>query len=252
MSLIDKEITALGVSATIDFYKTMAIDALHLPGLSAFVTGADAFLLNIVVDTRKNATFSAELIQTMHHFFSPYQVPWGWLVVADVEQEDIKAFGFDLAFQSPGMYFDLNNALSEAQIEAICIQEENNDLKEWIKPLQEAFPNKDNCEVYRRLNADLLSKGEKKLRHFTAYCEHEAAVSGTLFFSNQAVAVHNMAARPQFRKRGIGMALLAHMMAEASRQGYRHCFLDASDAGLNLYNQVGFKTYCKTSFYKKV
>ena len=117
--------------------------------------------------------------------------------------------------------------------------------------MQEGFPSEDNCEIYRKLNAELLSNGEKKFRHFTAYCENEAAVSGTLFLSDKSVMLHNLAAKNKFRKRGIGTALTVYMMSEAKKLGYKHCFLDSSEEGFRLYKDIGFKVYCMTSVYEK-
>lgn len=251
IELLDEKLTKLGIEAIIDFYKTMAIDQLQLPGLSAFVTGADSLSLNVVIDTRKNANFNLETIKLMSEFFIAHGVPWGWFITAAVETSNIKEHGFNLSYETPGMYFDLDNPLPEIQMDSIVIKEEGNDFKEWILPLQEGFPSEDNCEVYRKLNASLLNKGEKKLRHYSAYSDNESAVSGTLFLSDKSVMVHNLAAKNKFRKRGIGTALTVYMMSVAKKMGYKHCFLDSSDEGFNLYSKLGFKVYCVTSVYEK-
>jgi predicted GNAT family acetyltransferase len=255
IELNDQEITELGVKAIIDFYRTMAIDQLQLPGLNAFVTGVDSSSLNVVLDTRKNSETNAELVNSMADFFKSHQVPWGWFITATAVVNDIERRGFHLLYDAPGMYFDLSKALPVIGVDFdVDIEEVRDDLHEWIEPLLEGFPNEngsnsDDDDIYRKLNANLLQKGEKKLRHFTAYFKGEAASSATLFLSNDSVMLHNLATKNKFRKKGIGTALTLYMMAEAKNAGYRHCFLDSSDEGFNLYSGLGFKVYCVTSVY---
>jgi Acetyltransferase (GNAT) domain len=248
----DKNITELGVEAIIDFYKTMGIDQLQLPGLNAFVTGADSPSLNVVIDTRKNASFTPQIINSMTEFFNNYQVPWGWFITAVAKTDDIEKSGFEFLYQTPGMYFDLSNELQPVQ-NNIFIKEARDDLREWIEPLLEGFPGEsgEDDDVYRKLNAELLLNGEKRLRHFTVYFDNESACSGTLFLSNNSVMLHNLATRNKFRNRGLGAALTLYMMSEAKKLGYKHCFLDSSDDGFSLYSKLGFNVYCVTSVYKK-
>jgi ribosomal-protein-alanine N-acetyltransferase len=252
IELKNPEITEIGVEAIIDFYRTMAIDQLQLPGLNAFVTGADSASLNVVIDTRKNGEFSSEIITLMTDFFKKHQVPWGWFITAKASADDIDKHGFNLLYETPGMYFDLSNVLPKIE-NGIDIKEACDDLMEWIEPLLEGFPSEsgENDDVYRKLNAELLLKGEKKLRHFTIYSNNEAACSGTLFLSDDSVMLHNLATKNKFRNRGLGAALTLYMIYEAKKLGYKHCFLDSSEEGFNLYHRLGFKIYCTTSVYSK-
>jgi ribosomal protein S18 acetylase RimI-like enzyme len=253
IELVDKDITDLGVKAIIDFYNTIAIDKLQLTGLHAFVTGADSPSLNVVIDTRKNEGFSPEITNALTDFFNKHQVSWGWFITAVAETDDIEKSGFELLYQNPGMYFDLSDELQIID-DNVVIKEAHDDLREWIEPVLEAFPGESDEEddVYRSLNAKLLLNGEKKLRHFTIYSNNEPACSGTLFLSDNSVMLHNLATKNKFRKRGFGFALTLHMMSEAKKSGYRHCYLDSSEEGLSVYRKAGFRVYCVTSVYKKL
>lgn len=245
----NQEITEIGVEAIIDFYSTIAIDKLYLPGLNIFATGVDSSFLNVVLDTKAKSEYDAETIATISKFFKHHHVPWGWFITPASKTSHLEKHGFNLLYETPGMYFDLSNDLPQIAMD-IEITEVHDDLKKWIEPLQEGFPSDDNCEAYRKLNAELLQKGEKKLRQFIAYKNNEAAASGTLFLSNNSVMLHNLATKNKFRNQHIGSALTLHMMHEAKKAGYKHCFLDSSDEGFNLYKRVGFKIYCLTSVYE--
>lgn len=245
----NQEITEMGAEAITDYFRTMAVDHVQIGELKAFVTGADSPSLNVVLVTKKNVELNPTIINSMAAFFKKHQVQEGWSIAAMAEIKDIEKKGFNLSFKNLGMYFDLSEPIQNIE-SSITIKEIYNDLKEWILPLREGFPSKDNCEAYRILNAALLHNGERKLRHFSAYYQGEIAASATLFLSDHSVMLHNLATKNKFKKQGIGTALTLHIMSEAKKLGYRHCFLDSSDEGFNLYTRLGFKTYCKTSIYE--
>ncbi len=251
----NNKITEAGVAAINDFYQTISVEQIQLPGIRAFVTGVDSSSLNVVLDTRKNTEqLTSEIISSVTNFFKNHQVPWSWFFPASAPGKEIEKYGFNLTYETAAMYFDLSRLLPATKTDSdVVIKEENNDLHEWIEPIAEGFPNSDNGEAYRRLNANLLSSGEEKLRHFTAYYRGEAAASATLFLSeNGATMLHNLATKNRFRKLGIGSSLTLHLMSEAKKSGYKYCFLDSSDAAFNLYQRLGFKTYCVTSEYEIV
>lgn len=249
--LNNKNIEKLGIEAITDFYKTMAIDTLTLPGLNAFITGTDSPSLNVVIDTRDNQRINDDIIQQISHFFERHHIPWGWFITDASKSGDMEQHSFHLLYETSSMYFDLLNELPEIATNNIDIRNADDELLEWIKPLQDGFPSNDNCEVYRKLNAKLQQSGEKKLRHFTAYYQDEPASAGTLFLSDDAVMIHNLATKNEFLKQGFGTALTLHMMFVAKKVGYKHCFLDSSDEGVNLYSRLGLKVYGKTWVYER-
>lgn len=246
VELKNEVITQIGVESIIDFYRTIAIDRLHFPGLNVFATGVDSSSLNVVLDSKESTELNAQTIDAITKFFANHHVPWGWFITTISKTSDIEKYGFNLLYETPGMYFDLSNKLPNIAVD-VEISEARGDLKEWIKPLQDGFPSSDNGEAYRKLNAELLQKGEQKLRHFTAYSKKQAASSATLFLSDDSVMLHNLATKNKFRQRGMGSALIVYLMNEAKKAGYKHCFLDASAEGFNLYSKLGFKVYCVTS-----
>src|SRR4029078_640694 len=148
---------------------------------------------------------------------------------------------------------NLLNKLPRMKSEFITVEEaEKNDaLKIWIQPINEGFQVNEADDSYRKLNADLLNKGEQKLRHFISYYKNKIAAAGTLFLSNDAVMIHNVATKTDFKNRGLGTTLTLHMMEIAKNIGFKHCYLDSSDEAFNLYKKIGFKVYCTTLIYSK-
>lgn len=248
----DEEITSRGISSIIDFYHTLAKHEFSLSEIKAFVTGIHSPFLNVVFDLRKDRMKSAELVKSVENYFSQYHYPWGWFIIP-ATLNDLSSLGFTLIEESPAMYFDLSNFMPKAKSNSIIIEEvqEKDDLKKWIQPINEGFQAKENDDSFRKLNADLLNKGEKKLRHFIAYYKETLAGAGTLFLSKDAVMIHNVATKIAFQRCGVATALTIHMMELAKNLKFKHCYLDSSSDAYKLYKKIGFKTYSTTLIYNK-
>lgn len=253
VELHDPEITKIGIEALIDFYQTMAIDQLQFPNIVAVVTGDFSSFLNVVIDTRPRRENSLDLIKSATQFFDKHNVLWSWFIAPASHEHDLTQLGFSLLEELPEMYFDLSNPLQNVNNNLITIREadENDDLKEWIIPVNEGFQAPEGEDHFRKLNAAIINSGSGKLRQFIAYYENNIAAAGTLFLSKNAVMLHNLATRNAYTKRGVGTALTLHMMKEAKNLGFKHCFLDSSEGGFNLYKRVGFQVYSTTLIYIK-
>jgi ribosomal protein S18 acetylase RimI-like enzyme len=253
IDLYDEIITQIGINSIIDFYRTIAIDERKFSDAIAFVTGIDSPFLNVLFDLRKERQNSLALIETATSFFSLHEVPWGWFITPASAKNDLIQQGFSLLEEAPAMYFNLLESLPHTKSDFITIQEVNdkNDLSIWIQPINEGFQSEEGDDSYRKLNADLMKKGEKKLRHFIAYYKGKIAAASTLFQSHDTVMLHNLATKADFRKCGIGTALTLYMMEQAKMMGFKHCFLDSSEEAFNLYRKIGFKVYCTTLIYEK-
>ena len=190
---------------------------------------------------------------TVTKFFKAHGLPWSWFITPASHGNDLIEQGFTLLEEAPAMYFDLSQALPTRQSTLITIREldKNDDLTTWIGPINEGFGAKEGDDSYRKLNADILNSGCKKLKHYVAYHQDKLAAAGTLFLSNDSVMIHNVATKIDFKNLGIGTALTLHMMQDAQQLGFKHCFLDASEEAFNLYKKIGFKVYCTTLIYSK-
>lgn len=246
----DDSITKLGIAAIIDFYQTLSIDSLHLDSVHGFATGVNSMFLNVVIDVRKNRISSSPLIQECYNFFSKHTIPWAWFVVPSSENNDLQQHNFCIIEEAPAMYFDLSKSLPDIN-QNLNIQalDNRNDLQSWILPVKEGFGADPSDDSFRLLNVKLLQDNCEKLKHFILYYDNDVVSSGTLFMSNDSVMLHNLATKASYTKRGFGSALTIYMMHHAKELGYRHCFLDSSEEGFNLYNNIGFKVYSTTLIY---
>ena len=243
VDISDQAITNIGNNAAIDFYNTVSLKKLHLDNINAAITGCSSPFLNVVIDTigtRKK--LDEKTLQIITQFFENDNVPWVWIIPSYITNAYFVDHGFVTYGDFPCMYYDLYNEVLPIENTKIIIQEINrdNDLSEWIIPVNEGFTDSEAEQnspedLYQKINANLLNNGITKLRQFVAYYDNQLAGASTLFLSHDSVTLHNIAVRPHLQKRGIGKSLTLHMMHIAKALGFKHCFLDSSDDGYKLY-----------------
>lgn len=192
------------------------------------------------------------MIEEVDSYFNQFNVPWGWFIVPAIFDNDMENH-FSLIEEAPAMYFNLLSSLPNLQYPNITVHEvaSTDDLREWIQPIDDGFQSEENDDSYRKLNADILHSGDKKLRHFIGFYKGTLAAASTLFLSDDSVMLHNLATKTAFKKCGLGTALTLHMLHQATQMGFKHCFLDSSEEAFGLYKKIGFHVYCTTLIYGK-
>jgi ribosomal protein S18 acetylase RimI-like enzyme len=97
----------------------------------------------------------------------------------------------------------------------------------------------DEDAVQRSLPPSMLARGAD-----VWIVEEEGSIAGTGTFvrSGDRVAIYSMATGAPFQRRGIGRALLETAMEHYLERGVTTFSLEATAAGLRLYEQIGFET----------
>lgn len=255
MSDTYQDIKHIGLEASIAFVRAMSLKQLPSDEVVAVITDLQDPLLNVVIHTETIESNLNVRIDQVFQFYQQHNVPWFWIVgplsTPNTLSQHLIKRGMELIEQFPSMYFDLQNDLFITTHPDFVIREaeSNDELYEWVKPLREAFPSSDGAEGYRQLNAKLAHGPSAAFRHYIGYFQNEPVCSGTLFVSENAVMIHNIGTKPMHRYRGYGTAITLRAMQDAKKLGIRHCFLDASESGMTVYQRIGFRIYANSQLF---
>lgn len=257
ITLQNPNLNEMGVHATIDFYRTMALDEKHSDSYTAVATGVGSPFLNMVVHSQLRAFDIDNDIIQIKQFFNKHFVPWTWSVsqlTLPVDFEKILLqHQFSLLEEAPSMVCDLTAFESQENSTDLKIEElvYPSHLKKWFQVIHEGFGDEeDDDNSFQILNEKLLYTSPHKLRHYIGKIHDEVVCAGTLFISKDSVMIHNVATKKAFLRKGYGRALTQHMMLEAKKLGFQYCFLDSSESGYNMYHNLGFRTYGLIKYYK--
>ena len=90
-----------------------------------------------------------------------------------------------------------------------------------------------------------------KLYHFSLYSEEKPIASITLSLNNDIARIDDVGTLPEFQGKGYATRLMNYALSEAKKLGTTHCFLEASDSGLSIYQKLGFKTLFRNNVYSR-
>jgi predicted N-acetyltransferase YhbS len=94
----------------------------------------------------------------------------------------------------------------------------------------------------RQILPEDLREDRARLRLFGAFSEGKpVGIVRSTHASDRTTWVSNMSVVPEFRRRGIGKALMAMMLHDDFRLGYWRSVLTASTLGASLYPSVGYE-----------
>lgn len=251
----DPEILRLGHAAEVAFCLDMAIEHLECEGLVTVSIGLADPILNVVIDTDIAEKDVHEKINAVAKFFKQRNIAWSWIVNSLVKPVTLPNYlrqhNLEPLDEFPSLYFDLNNLDINTPPQPLDIREapQEDELHEWIKPVRASFNSSDNAEGFRKLAAKVQHGVGTVFHHYMVYKQEQIVAAGTLYTGPESIMIHNLATMPDHRNQGLATALTLHMMREAKKLGYRHCFLDSSESGLNIYRRIGFKIYTTSEIF---
>jgi GNAT superfamily N-acetyltransferase len=73
--------------------------------------------------------------------------------------------------------------------------------------------------------------------------------AATLCLSAYAAGIHDVGVVEEERGKGIGSALIAHVLRVARERGQKHAVLISSGMGETMYQRVGFREVCRIGFW---
>ena len=78
------------------------------------------------------------------------------------------------------------------------------------------------------------------MRHYIGHFGSVPVATGMLFVGQETLGIYDIATHESYRGRGIGSAMLAHLLNEAKSTTHEHVVLQASADGLGIYARAGF------------
>lgn len=90
----------------------------------------------------------------------------------------------------------------------------------------------------------------KDFASYVGYVGEEAVSTASVVAGGGGVGVYNVATIPGRQRCGYGEAVMRHALAEAYREhGTERVILQSTEAGLRLYDRMGFRTVTRVSVY---
>jgi len=104
---------------------------------------------------------------------------------------------------------------------------------------------------YYATAADAIVAGESPLRLYVGYVDGRAVAAGEVCMAGGVAGLYGVATLANWRRRGYGLAVTAHALNLAAREGAHVGVLQASNDGRPVYARLGFRPHGQYSEYQR-
>lgn len=215
-----------------------------------YAWGMDYVCGNGVIENDGDRIPTEEEIDLAIHYFSNKKLPFMWWTSAKI----LETKGFQFGGVLTGIALDISQEVppklpvsSDLKIKMIQTESE---LKAFIDLAADAFAmNSKATKQWLALNDSVLKKEEQVF--FMAYLNGIPVGTAALSVSPSSAGIWNLATVPEFRKHGIGGALVHAAIVEAKKRHYDQVMAILMPKGLawGLFTKLGFQAVCEFPFY---
>lgn len=215
-----------------------------------YAWGMDYVCGNGVMEKDNDRIPTEEEIDQTIKYFSAKNLPFMWWTSAKV----LETKGFQFGGILTGIALDISQGIppgpkttSDLKIEIVKSESE---LQSFTALAANAFAmNPKATEQWLILNDSVMKKGEQV--HFIAYLNNVPVGTTTLSVSSSSAGIWNLATALEYRKHGIGSALVHAALVEAKKRQYEQVMAILMPKGLawGLFTKLGFKAVCEFPFY---
>ncbi len=257
-SLADRHTCAIQL-----WLSTRAPEAVHFEGVGVVAgsTGLAVPLLNLALGSSyppgtEDTTITNE-IEAVKAFFAHRKVPWYWWLGPRPRPPDIaqrlERHGLALRGHLPAMVAPLPAPLPPLAPDVhVWPAADRSDLEaaSTIRRLAFGFPDGVAVDYFEAMADDWLNGGGPCCLYLARLGDGPPAAIGALIMGTGLPGVYVMGTRPEWRRRGLGKAILARILAVAAADGQRLIVLTASDFGYPLYRRFGFEHIFDYAIYR--
>ena len=235
------------------FFSSMSAKKLNCNTLIAYATGVAASSLNPAIIKQRDNTILQD-IQACSAFYEKQNLPWALVLPEYLYDESINQMILDqnlcLTDKGVAMSILLNTVKTPLPSSHLIIKMMNNDLSTWSIPLLLGFEStQEIIGVYTKQHQLALDAGTT-LYHLSGFIDDQIICSLTLSLTDDHARIDDVSTLPTHQKNGYATALMKEAVNYAKQLKARTCFLEASDAGLSIYQQIGFSELFKNCYYE--
>jgi ribosomal protein S18 acetylase RimI-like enzyme len=210
--------------------------------------GCDTF--NIVCRARlTDATAPARVAQTTGHFGERARAFSWWFGPAD-QPKHLDRILVDAGLKHLESETMMSLDLERLRTPDLCpgglrIQRVRTpaDMADFVRAIAEGIGPDPDVQRFYELAAGRLLSDQSPQHFYVGYLDGRPVATAEVTLAGQVAGIYGVVTLEAYRNRGIGSALTAQPLIDASSQGYRTGVLQASADGLGVYRRLGFQEF---------
>jgi GNAT superfamily N-acetyltransferase len=222
----------------------------------AMQTGIASADLNMVWNEEPLTADDGKTIRDVKNYFRKAGLPFWWWVFPDAQSPTtcdlLKDEGYSFVDSIPSMFADLTELAVKPRNTGLQVRSIRNkeELAQWeeVSFAGFHFP-PETRQQYHGFIGTFNLHPDSPQKFFLAFWNGKPVATSLLFLQENAGGIYFISTLAEYRKKGIGLALTLATMHFAREAGAQFTTLQSSPDGLRVYEQAGFKEYCRVDVY---
>lgn len=209
----------------------------------AYIANIDEPHFNVFLQRHPHQDLN-QLLGNIKSFFAQHHVPrWVYVVPNDLDtpslQESLAQHDIVFSEKSSVMHYEFGSSLIAPE-NSLTIQPADTNWNGFLQSMLEAFGGTN--ETINQYDQALKRAASQttNMQHFIGTLNGKPITTLTLTFLNDWVRIDNVATIPSHQRLGYATQIMQFGMRLAQQKSIKHCVLDASSKGLNVYKRLGF------------
>ncbi len=222
----------------------------------AMRTDIESADLNMVWNERPLTVDDGKTILDIKSHFRKKGLPFWWWVFPGAQSQMtcdmLKAEGFSIVDSIPSLFTDLAASYEAPHDEKLQIIQVGNqeNLALWEDVSFAGFDFlSETRQQFHRFTATFNLNFDSPQKFFLAFWKDKPAAASLLFLHENAAGIYFVSTLAEYRRKGIGLALMLATLRFARQAGAQCATLQSSPDGLRVYQRAGFKEYCRVDVY---
>lgn len=225
--------------------------------IQAMQTGINSADLNMVWSAKPLTREDAQFFPQIKKYYGDQGLPFWWWVFPSAKNPEtlalLRAADYSFVSSTPCLLADLS-LLPEGEFcdPVVTISQVRNreELALWREVSFAGFDFAPPTGYqYSRFTASFDLRADSPQKLFLAFQNGKPVATSLLFLTDSAAGIYFVTTLAEYRKKGIGLKLTRQTMRFAKMAGARQASLQSSPDGLRVYEQAGFKEYCRVDVY---
>lgn len=211
------------------------------------------FWANFIYDVKYEEGLLKERVESVKCKILNNEYPSTWVIGPKSMQSELEYHliknGFKKQERWIGMAVDLNLFNKKELVKpdgfAIKTVEEVEALSDWVDVASQGL-----CGG-KTINTNLFERLLYKpyVKFYLGLYDNKPAATSMLFLTSSVAGINVVSTLPEFRKMGLGNAMVIAPLLNATQIGYRIAVLQASEMARKMYKRIGFKQYDDFNVY---
>ena len=227
-------------------------------GIERCITGLHQEIFNVVLRCQLSPENASHRIDRVIGECRARRIPMIWHVGRTTAPEGLGSLleerGFPHDYDLVAMAVDLSKTTgSKPAPDGVSVRTcvSRGDREDWIDCLTRSWDSPDEVKRWMLTNPFFIEEGHPSYKRFSSRVMYLGSFDGTpcaammMLASRGSAGLQCVGTIAEFRRKGVGEALVRAAMRDASASGHGHLLVLSTTEGVPLYRKAGFREYGK-------